>query len=364
MTAAQARLPALAGAITATEVAATCDAIAAQQLASGMIQWFPGGHSDPWNHVEAAMALDVGGRHRQAEAAYRWLAGAQRTDGSWFNYYLAEGIEDRRLDTNVIAYVAVGLWHRTLVTGDAGLMAELWPTVERAIAFVLELQSESGEVAWCREPSNNAPADYALLTGSSSIYLSLRCAIAGAEHLGEERPDWELAAGRLAHAVTHRPEAFADKDRWAMDWYYPVLSGALTGTAARSRLEERWAEFVMPGRGVRCVSDQPWVTAAETAECAMAHDAVGLRDQATALLQWTQRLRHHDGSYWTGCVYPDEVHFPGGERSSYTAAAVVLAANALGGTSPAGGLFRGESLPSRLDLVADLPEVAGVEPDA
>jgi hypothetical protein len=357
------RLPSLPGIVSAEQLAATVAAIAAQQLPSGMILWFPGGHSDPWNHVEAAMALDLGGRTAEAEAAYRWLARTQRADGSWFNYYLADGVEDRRLDTNVIAYVAVGLWHHTLVSGDARLMAELWPVVERAIGFVLDLQEQRGEIAWCREPEDNSPGPFALLTGSSSIYLSVRCAVAGARRLGEERPDWELAAGRLAHAIAHRPEAFADKDRWAMDWYYPVLCGALAVDAGRARLRERWSEFVMPGRGVRCVSDRPWVTAAETAECAMAHDAVGLREEALTLLAWAQGLRHPDGSYWTGCVYPDEVHFPGGERSSYTAAAAVLAANALGGEGPAAGLFRGESLPERIDL-ADLPEVAAVDPDA
>ncbi len=41
----------------------------------------------------------------------------------------------------------------------------------------------------------------ALLTASSSIYMSLRCAVAIAEELGEERPDWELSIGLLAHAI-------------------------------------------------------------------------------------------------------------------------------------------------------------------
>lgn len=358
------QLPHVPRLLPAEAVSATVESIAAQQLPSGMIVWFPGGHSDPWNHVEAAMALDVGGRHREAEAAYRWLACTQRPDGAWFNYYWADRVKDYRLDTNVVAYVAVGLWHHTLVTGDPGLMADLWPVVERALGFVLDLQAEGGEIAWSREPHTSAPGEFALLTGSSSIYFSLRCGIAAAEHLGQERPDWELAAGRLAHAVARRPEAFADKDRWAMDWYYPVLSGALSGDAGRARLAERWSEFVMTGRGVRCVSDRPWVTAAETAECALAHDAVGMREEALALLAWAQGLRHDDGSYWTGCVYPEEIHFPDGERSSYTAAAMVLAANALGGSGPASGLFRGESLPDRLDLVADLPEVAASDPDA
>ena len=42
--------------------------------------------------------------------------------------------------------------------------------------------------------------------------------------------------------------------------------------------------------------------------------------------------------------------FPGGERTTYTAAAMVLAADALSSTTPAAGLFRGECLPRRLDL--------------
>jgi hypothetical protein len=106
----------------------------------------------------------------------------------------------------------------------------------------------------------------------------------------------------------------------------------------------------MDGLGVRCVSDRPWVTAAETAECVLALDAAGMGDRAWELFEWVQHLRADDGSYWTGCVYPQAVPFPAGERSTYSAAAVVLAANALAGTGPSAGLFRGEGLPSRMDL--------------
>ena len=58
------------------------------------------------------------------------------------------------------------------------------------------------------------------------MYQSLRCAIALAERMGEPQPDWELAAAQLGHAVACHPEAFADKSRFSMDWYYPVLGGA------------------------------------------------------------------------------------------------------------------------------------------
>ena len=64
-------LPEVPGILTGKEVAATADHIASWQLRSGMIPWFPGGHADPWNHVEAAMALSVGGRRSEAEQVAR-----------------------------------------------------------------------------------------------------------------------------------------------------------------------------------------------------------------------------------------------------------------------------------------------------
>jgi hypothetical protein len=335
--------------LSQAEVAATGAWIAGWQLDNGMIPWFPGGHADPWNHVEATMALAVSGRRADAFRALDWLAGTQHGDGSWCRYYLTQGIEDPRRDVNVCAYVATGVWYVHLVSGDRQLLAAMWPVVDRAMEFVLHLQQPGGEVLWSMEP-DGTPARFALLTGSSSVHHSLRCAVAIAAALGYERPEWELAAGRIAHVVAHREDAFESKARWAMDWYYPVLCGALAGDEARARIAERWDVFVLDGVGVRCVSDQPWVTAAETAECVMALDSCGLREEAEMLLDWTRHFRDPDGGYWTGCVHPQCVRFPGGERSTYTAAAALLADHAIYGEDAAAGLFRGETLPAVLEL--------------
>ena len=124
-----------------------------------------------------------------------------------------------------------------------------------------------------------------------------------------------------------------------MDWYYPVLGGALRGAGAAERIARGWDAFVVPGLGVRCVSDQPWVTVAETCELAISLDACGQRERARELLATAGRLRHEDGSYWTGWQYVNENHFPA-ERSSWTSAAVVLAADALDGFSGGAAIFR------------------------
>ena len=104
-------------------------------------------------------------------------------------------------------------------------------------------------------------------------------------------------------------------------------------------MQARAATFEVENLGVRCVSDRPWITAAETCECLMAYLSIGDVEAARRLFGWAQILRVEDGHYWTGIVFPEMVHFPGGEKSTYTSASIVLAADALSRTSPASGLF-------------------------
>ena len=101
-----------------------------------------------------------------------------------------------------------------------------------------------------------------------------------------------------------------------MDWYYPVLGGAVRGEAgARRCSRRRWDDFVVPGLGIRCVDTNPWVTGAETCELVMALDALGDHaPRARACSRDMQHLRHDDGRYWTGYVYPDEVQLAASSR--------------------------------------------------
>ena len=313
--------------------------IASLQLPSGMIPWFVGGHCDPWNHVETAMALDVMGLHDEARHAYEWLMHTQRADGAWHNYYESDGsVKDAKLDSNVCAYVGAGVWHHWQCADDLAAVERFWPMVERATEFVLNMRRKDGTVLWAKE-ADGEPWSYALLTGCSSIRHSLHCAANIAALLGEPRPLWRAAADAIDAVINHSPESFEPKTRWAMDWYYPVLAGALVDDAAKLRLNEGWDAFFMAERGIRCVSDEPWVTASETAECAIAHSAIGDQQTASELLALTTLHRNADGSYLTGLVYPDRIAFPAMEVSAYTGAAVILAADAHMAISPAHRLF-------------------------
>ena len=71
----------------------------------------------------------------------------------------------------------------------------------------------------------------------------------------------------------------------------------------------------------------------------MAYLAAGDRASAIALYTWAQAMRVEEGRYLTGVVHPSGVAFPERERTTYSAAAVILAADALSEASPAAGLF-------------------------
>jgi hypothetical protein len=342
----------IAGPLSRAEVLATGQAIARMQEPSGAIAW-PDGHVDVWDHVECAMALAAGGRYDAAARAYGWLLQTQRTDGTWVAKYVQGRPAESYVDTNHCAYVAVGVWHFWLLTQSTRFAVRMWPCVRRAIDFVVAMQTPTGAIRWCT-PSHGQPGESGLLAASSSIHQSLRCALALANLLGEPRPDWELAAAGLRDAILLRPDAFEPKDEYAMDWYYPVLAGPVRSAAASARLSERWDEFVVPDLGSRCRSDGMWVTGAETCELVLALDAAGLPEAAMEQFAAMQHLRDASGAYWTGVLADTRVRWPA-YASSWTAATVVLAADALSQATPGSGIFRGYALPV---VSRDLPDSA------
>lgn len=301
--------------------------IAARQRRDGSIPWYADGPVDPWDHAEAAMGLAVGGWITESVAALDWMARTQRADGSWPARRVRGRIADATGEAHAAVHLAVAAAHLHLVTGDQRVVARWWPAVERAVGYVLGLALPSGAVRWARDPRRR-PWPTALPTAASGTLLGLRCAVQLADVLGASRPVWRAAATRLSHALaTAHPDVDAP-GRHAMDWYWPVLAGAVTGGAGRARLEEGWPRFVEDGLGVRCVVDRPWVTAAETAEAAMACVAVGWVDRGRRLLDDIAPLGDRTGSWWTGWVWPAQARWPV-ERTTWTAGAVALAADAL-----------------------------------
>jgi len=309
-----------------------------EQRESGEIPWCDGQKTDPWDHVESAIGLTIGGHYEAARRAYEWMRQTQLEDGSWYAAYMTGRPEDRTRDANLSTYIAVGIYHYVLVTGDRIFAETMWPMVRRAIEFALALQTPEGPIHWAISPEGREDP-MALLTGSSSVLMSLKCALQLADVVGQGQPRWASARDRLQEALRRKPHLFnMAKSRFSMDWFYPVLCGALKGEDARRRIDKYWKKFVVEGQGVRCVYDEPWVTIAETCELVLALAAMGNEELARIVFSWISSKRFDDDTYWCGFTFPDMVIWPE-DKITWTNAVVLMALDALYHLTPASQLF-------------------------
>ena len=234
-----------------------------------------------------------------------------------------------------------------LINNNLDFVKTAWPHVKKAIEFSLSLQTEDGDIRWAAE-TDTTRVDDALITGCSSIFKSLNSSLKLAE-LAIFDPDsnryirkWTAARDKLRDALVHKPYRFdrnwQPKDNFSMDWYYPVLTGVLEGEAAKNRLDEKWDVFVVDKFGCKCVSDEPWVTVAETAELVMALVKVGRKNQAKEILSWLDKFRDEDGGYWMGYQTEHKMNWPL-EKPPWTSGAVILATDAVFDITPASKLF-------------------------
>ena len=123
-----------------------------------------------------------------------------------------------------------------------------------------------------------------------------------------------------------------------MYWFYPILCGALTGDEAQKRIDQNWKKFMVEDLGTRCVSDEPWITMAETSELVLALSAMGNNRLARIVFSWIQGRCFEDGTYWCGFTFPNMVVWPE-EKITWTNAVVLMAADALYDITPAGIIF-------------------------
>ncbi|XBQ15377.1 MAG: hypothetical protein ABL308_10450 [Oceanicaulis sp.] len=333
------------------DLAACADRIEALQRRDGTIPWIEAGVWDPWNHGESAMALAVAGRSAAAEAALDALADLQEDDGGWTGelgagvpmdetgeYIAPPDVPVTARDTNFTGYVAVTVLKTALALDAPRLIARHYEMVERALDWVAARQCPAGDIVW-RDPDPDQPLEDvdSLRAGNASLYKSFEAGLRMADALGKKKPGWARARAGIARAFAKSPERFdrkgVDRTTYAMDWYYPVLTGAISGPAAIARLDADWNRFVVADLGCRCVADEPWVTAAETAELAMACLAAGRREQARTLISDLAPLARGGEGYWMGWQFELGMIWPK-ERPGWTAGAVVLAADALFNLSP------------------------------
>lgn len=349
------------------------------QTHDGAIPWFEDGPWDPWNHTESAMALSVMGERSAAKSALDCLVARQEAEGSWLcDYGNAVPMRDRlkmsrdqapqARDTNFAAYCAAGVLHYAICFDAISEVRTYWPMIASAMQFVIHQQSPDGDISWSQEAAQTGDEDDAMMAGNASIYMSLTKAIDLGQRLDEDVSQLVAARARLGDALRTKPHRFnrrtQNESNFAMDWYYPVLSGVLTEAESLARIDENMSKFVSPSRGCHCVVGEPWVTVAETCELVLALLCVGRRTEAAQLFEQQSRYRDSNGAYWMGWQYEEKIFWPQ-EKPSWTQAAAILAGDALYGISPANSFLTDPIQPAlRNTLRLATASISSKSPDA
>ena len=318
------------------------DYILSVQNKDGSIPWEIDEKLDPWDHIEAAMGLSIAKRKEESERAFLWLKEQQLKDGSWYSEYRNSIPTTKRRETNFTAYIATGLWHYYLIFEDKAFLEKMLPTLSKSVSFILSMQTEDGDIYWAAEEGKEI-LDDSLITGSSSIFKSLECA--SAIYKTFKLPDQNIRSSmeKLKYSLNNNLERYDrnwdSKSRYSMDWYYPIMCGVYDKEKSVKLIESKWSDFIVEGKGCKCVKEEPWVTVAESSELVVALEKIGLSNKAKTLLDSLHQWRDQDDNlYWTGYVYTDKKFWPV-EKPTWTAGAILLAADAVYKFTPGSELF-------------------------
>ncbi len=179
----------------------------------------------PWGRWRAARSprprrRTTGARGRSAPTAPGRCAGS-----------MGEVVDDST-ETNMCAYLAVGVWHHWRIRRDLAFTERLWPVVRRGLDVVVGLQLPFGGVAWSREWQGASPGAPTRRHCSRAPRASTRrCAPASRSRpcsTTRSRSGSSPGAGTATPcASTATASSTSAASRW--DWYYPVLGGAVRG---------------------------------------------------------------------------------------------------------------------------------------
>ena len=301
------------------------------QLKSGAIPSNKDNSHDPWDHIESIMGLNFLQDKESADLAFDWLKNNQNADGSWYSKYLDEKPIELNKPTHYSPYISVAALHHYKIFSDKKKLSELWKTISLALDFSINLQNPNGTIPWSVDKNNKIEEDF-LITGSSSILKSIECAIKISRILEEgDNNSWIRAYKSLAMAIKNPKGLFdvtMDRSRFSMDWYYPIISGALSSEEKDFYIKKILKDFYVDGLGIKCVREEPWVTVAETSEFIITLVISNRLEEARKIFSEAMNITDENDVPYMGWQYEQNIFWPE-EKPSWTSAALILAADSI-----------------------------------
>ena len=313
------------------------------QLESGAIPSNKDGTHDPWDHIESIMGLNFSNEKDSSELAFEWLIKNQNPDGSWYSKYSNNLPLERHKSTHFGPYISVAALHYYKIFEDKKFLEYLWPNIELALNFSINLQISNGTIPWSIDEKKHIEEDF-LLTGCSSILKSIECGIAIAKLLDDKKniSNWMHSHEILSKAIKSPSGKFdllQDRARFSMDWYYPILSGCLNENENFFYIDKIFKDFYIKDLGIKCVIEEPWITVAETCEFIIALMIGKKNENAKRLLLDVVNICNENSIPYMGWQYEENIFWPN-EMPSWTSAAAILAADCVLDFSSASDLFK------------------------
>ena len=296
------------------------------QMSNGSIVWDDKGKCDPWDHLECLISLAIYEEHEPFHAGIEWFLQNLNDQFLIPPLFQNQQIVHDHFEFHHAPYLAVALLQYYYSTNNKKFLLDNLEVLRGITNKTLEARDKYGYFYWATD--KRGLSDNSLITATSSIFLSLKCTssiykILGIRSLKLENEIAEIKKIFDLNSVRFNRDKI-DRSRFSMDCYYPYLSGLLKD----GNLVKSLQNFYVDGIGIKCVIEEPWVTFAESSEAIIALVRSDEKKFAEQIFNDIMKFRGDDEIFSTGYQFSENIYWPD-ERSTWTNAAVIIAADAL-----------------------------------
>ena len=297
------------------------------QSSSGMIYWDEKKNFDAWDHFECLTALAILGRKDSFLKGLNWFLDNLSKDNQIFSSYKGKKITQNYYELHHAIYFSVPLLQGFYIFEEIELLKKNFETLKNIVEKTINSRDNYGFFYWAEKDGKFQ--DNSLISATSSIYLSFKASIEIYKLLKKDTELLEDIIKSIEQQFIGDMSRFnrdgVDRSRFSMDAYYPYLAGI---NLDNSTLLDSLSDFYVPGMGIKCVKEEPWVTFAESSEAIISLIRVGEIEFAKKIMSEIENFKNKEGIFPTGYQFSEKIFWPD-ERSTWTNAAYIIAKDCL-----------------------------------
>ncbi len=297
------------------------------QSSSGMIYWDEKKNFDAWDHFECLTALAILGRKDSFLKGLNWFLDNLSKDNQIFSSYKGKKITQNYYELHHAIYFSVPLLQGFYIFEEIELLKKNFDPLKKIVEKTINSRDNYGFFYWAEKDGEFQ--DNSLISATSSIYLSLKASIEIYKFLKKDTKLLEDIIKSIEQQFTGDMSRFnrdgVDRSRFSMDAYYPYLAGI---NLDNQTLLDSLSDFYVPGMGIKCVKEEPWVTFAESSEAIISLIRVGEIEFAKKIMSEIENFKNKEGIFPTGYQFSEKIFWPD-ERSTWTNAAYIIAKDCL-----------------------------------